>query len=68
MARVSRILFALCWGLGFLSLVLAVVLRLVPHWVARLSTTPRGGLIFAATLFLCALATREMGQMASPPS
>ena len=66
MASVYRIVLGVCWGLGLLSLVAAVVVKLVPAWGEMASTTPRGGLIFASTLFLCALATREMQKAASP--
>jgi hypothetical protein len=60
MARVYRIMVKACWGLGVLSLVIGGAIRLFPSWAARLGTSPRGGLILAATLFLCALATRAM--------
>ena len=60
MARVYRIVVKACWGLGVLSLVIGVAIKLFPCWAARLDTSPRGGLVMAATLFLCALATRAM--------
>jgi hypothetical protein len=60
MARVYRIIVKACWGLGVLSLVIGVAIKLFPDWGVRLDTSPRGGLILAVTLFLCALATRAM--------
>jgi len=67
MARIYRILFQACWGLGILSLLAGALLKLMPAWADRLATSPRGGLALAAVLFLCALATREMSKTASPP-
>ena len=66
MARVYRIVVKACWGLGVLSLVLGVAIRLFPSWAAQLDVSPRGGLVAAATLFLCALATRAMEGSESP--
>jgi len=66
MTRIYRILFQACWGLGILSLLAGMVLKLLPAWADRLATSPRGGLALAAVLFLCALATAEMGKKTSP--
>jgi len=68
MARIYRRVFELCWGLGYLTLLLAVVLKLVPTWAENLTVSPRGGLILAGVLFLGALATREMERAAPPAS
>jgi len=68
MARICRILFQACWGLGILSLLAGIVLKALPTLADRLGTSPRGGLALAAVLFLCALATREMGKTATPGS
>ena len=68
MASVYRIVVKACWGLGVLSLVLGVAIRLFPCWAARLDVSPRGGLVTAATLFLCALATRAMEEAGSAKS
>ena len=65
---IYRILVGACWGLGFLSLIAAVALKLMPRLTEMVNTTPRGGLIFASALFLCALATREMERLESPTS
>lgn len=60
MARVYSVIVEACWGLGVLSSLVAVATKLFPSWAAMMRTTPQGGLILASTLFLCALATREM--------
>jgi hypothetical protein len=41
-----------------LSLLAAVVLKLIPSLIDRLRVSPRGGLEFAVALFLCAIATQ----------
>ncbi len=65
MARICRLLVTLFWGLGLLSMLGGVALKLVPSLDQRISTEPRGGLIFAGVLFLAALATREMEKATS---
>jgi hypothetical protein len=66
MARINRFLAETCWVLGLLSLLAGVVLKLVPTWAEMLNTAPRGGLILASSLFLCALATREIERSNRP--
>ncbi len=66
MSKVYRSLLEVCWGLGLVSLVAVVVLKLLPILQDKLGVTPRGGLILAAVLFLCVLATGEAGK--TPPS
>jgi hypothetical protein len=68
MSRVYRVLIAVSWGLGLLSLVAGIVLRVSPALTQRTNVNARGGLIFAGVLFLCALATREMERTSSPAS
>ncbi len=65
MARIYRLLVTLFWGLGLLSILGGIVLKLVPSWSVRLNTAPRGGFIFAGVLFLAVLATREMEKATS---
>lgn len=60
MATLYRILVEFCWAAGVLAMLWAVVLRLVPALNQIAVVTPEGVLIFAGTLFLCTLATREM--------
>ena len=59
MAQLLRILFQLSWGLGLLSLVAAVVVK-IGQLDARLNVTGHTLILLAGTFFLCALATREM--------
>jgi hypothetical protein len=61
MTKVYPVLRKVCWGLGMISLILGLLLKIVTFWAAvdwKYST--RGALGLAAVLFLCALATREM--------
>ncbi len=59
MTQIYRIVFQLCWVLGLLSILAAVVIKLF-GLSARLSIAPHTGFVVASALFLCALATREM--------
>ena len=61
MTKVYPVLRKVCWGLGVISLILGLLLKIVTLWAVvdwRYST--RGALVLAAVLFLCALATPEM--------
>ncbi len=66
MARIYRSFMEVCWLLGVVCMVVGVVLKFVPSLVSRLNTEPRGMLIFAAVLFLCASATRAVGRTGVP--
>ena len=66
MASLYRIIFGASWGLGVLSLAGSVVLKLIPDGKAMVNATSQGGFLLASTLFLCALATREMQRVQSP--
>jgi hypothetical protein len=68
MAAMYRRLIGLCWGVGLLMTVAALVVRLVPVLEQRSNPSPRGLLILAGVLFLCALATGEMERGPSPKS
>lgn len=59
MTQILRIVFTLSWWLGLLSIVAAVVVKLLQ---AELRVHVAGHTLFlvASTFFLCALATREM--------
>jgi hypothetical protein len=59
MSKAYRRLLEMCWGLGLICTVASVVLRLLPTLQEKLPVSPRGGLVLAAVLFLCALATGE---------
>jgi hypothetical protein len=61
MTKVYPVLRKVCWGLGVISLILGLLLKIVTSLTAvywRFST--RGAILLAAVLFLCVLATREM--------
>ena len=66
MSKVYRSVLEVCWGLGLVSLVAVLVLKILPSLQLMLGVTARGGLIVAAVLFLCVLATGEAGK--TPPS
>lgn len=61
MAQLLRILFQLSWGLGLLSLLGAAVVKFM-GLEAKATVTGHTLILLAGTLFLCALATREMGK------
>ncbi|OFV99277.1 MAG: hypothetical protein A3F68_11685 [Acidobacteria bacterium RIFCSPLOWO2_12_FULL_54_10] len=66
MAGLYRIIMGASWALGLLSLFASIVLKLVPGLRMLVNTDSRGAIFFAIALFLCALATRQMQQTASP--
>ncbi len=68
MSQIYRRLGEVCWGLGILSLLAGLVFRLLELLQLTLVFSSRGGLILAGVLFLCVLATREMGRTTSPGS
>lgn len=59
MTQVYDVLFKLTWALGLLSILAAVVIKLL-HLELRLTVTSHTAFLVAGTFFLCALATREM--------
>ncbi|MGA9055202.1 MAG: hypothetical protein WB763_01690 [Terriglobia bacterium] len=66
MGKVYRTVLGVSWGLGVICMVASLVLKLLPSLEIKLDVTPRGGIVMAAVLFLCALATGEAGR--TPPS
>jgi hypothetical protein len=66
MHKVYGSVVELCWGLGLISLVAVIVLKVLPILQDKLGVTPRGGMLLAAVLFLCVLATGEARK--TPPS
>lgn len=64
MTQVYGVIFKLCWILGLLSMLAAVIIKLM-HLSGTLTVAPHTGFIAAGAFFLCALATREM-QRTSP--
>jgi hypothetical protein len=66
MTGVYQIVRKVSWGLGMISLVAGLVLRLAMVWRdAAWVVSTRGALILAAVLFLCSLATGEMERTGS---
>ena len=59
MTQVYDVLFKLTWALGLLSILAAMVIKLL-HLESRLTVTSHTAFLVAGTFFLCALATREM--------
>jgi hypothetical protein len=57
MQRIYRIILWTSYGLGVLSLILGIALRFSTALSAQLYAEPRGALLFAACLFLCAIAS-----------
>ena len=62
MTRLVKWVGDIAYWLGLIGLVVSVLLRIVPALGERLAVAPRGGMILAACLFLCALASREMAK------
>lgn len=66
MSKVYRSVLEVCWAVGVISLLGSVVLKLLPISPAKLGVSTHGGMILAAVLFLCVLATGEARK--TPPS
>jgi len=64
MSGLLRILFQLSWGLGLLSLLAAVVVKIMAL-ESHARITGHTLVLAAGTLFLCALATREVASAKS---
>ena len=57
MARILHIVMVASYGLGLASITLAFAARFIPAIGRTMEVSSRGGLIFAATLFLCSVAS-----------
>jgi uncharacterized membrane protein YgdD (TMEM256/DUF423 family) len=66
MSKIQSMVHELSWLLGVICVVASIMLRLLSTLQTKLPTTPHGGLVMAAVLFLCALATGEAKK--TPPS
>ena len=66
MSKAYRSVLEVCWGLGLISVLVCIVLKMLPNSQDKLGVSPRGGMMLAAVLFLCALASGEA--MKTPPS
>jgi hypothetical protein len=67
MARFYRSIMDVCWALGMLTLIAAVVLHFSPVLSNRFSTDARAALIFSGVIFLGAIATRAVGRTGIEP-
>jgi hypothetical protein len=66
MTGVYQIVRKVSWGLGMISLVAGLVLRLAMAWRdATWVVSTRGAMIGKGVLFLCSLATAEMERIGS---
>jgi len=61
MTQIYSIVSKFSWAVGLLSMIAAVVIKLM-RMEAKLTVSSHTMFLIAATLFLCALATREMGR------
>jgi hypothetical protein len=43
------------YSMGVVGIVVVLLLAFAPGFTSKLHLTPRGGLVFAGTLFLCAI-------------
>jgi hypothetical protein len=66
MSKVYHWVLAVSWGLGVICLLATIVLKLLPSLETMLNISTRGGIVMAAVLFLCALASGEA--LRTPPS
>lgn len=62
MAQFYRLLFKVSWAGGLLCLLIAMSMRIVPRLYKVIQVEPRAWVTFAIALFLCSLATREIGR------
>ena len=60
MARLCRSFMQACWALGVLAMLGGVAVKLSHSLMDRVGTEPRGVLMFAGVLFLCAIATHAV--------
>ena len=65
MSMFYRSLVKVCWGLGLISMVAGIVLKLLPMLQDKLGVASHHGMTLAAVLFLGALATGEVRRILS---
>lgn len=63
MVRLVRIIMLVTYILGLSSIALAFGVRYIPAIARTVEASFRGGLDFAATLFLCSLASHFVGEV-----
>jgi len=59
MSKIHITVHEVSWQLGVICVLASIVLRMLPTVQIKFAVTPRGGLVLAGVLFLCALATGE---------
>ncbi|HSS20319.1 MAG TPA: hypothetical protein VLL54_09600 [Pyrinomonadaceae bacterium] len=64
MKQLMRLVINLSWWLGILSVVAAVVIKLL-QYEQRVHVTGHTLFLVATTFFLCVIATREMERMSA---
>ena len=62
MSKIRSMVNEVSWFLGVICVAASIVLRLLALGHIFIAISPRGGLVLAAVLFLCTLATREAGK------
>lgn len=65
MSQLYNTLGRVSWALGLVTMVGGVVMKVMPALEKRLDLSPHGIEIFAGALFLCALASRDLGRATS---
>jgi uncharacterized membrane protein YgdD (TMEM256/DUF423 family) len=62
MSKIRSMVNGVSWFLGVICVAASLVLRLLALGHIIIAVSPRGGLVLAAVLFLCTLATGEAGK------
>jgi hypothetical protein len=65
MSQLYNTLGRVSWALGVVTLVGGVILKVMPAWGKRIDISPHGIEVFAGALFLCVLASRDLGRSTS---
>lgn len=65
MAQLYNALGRISWALGMVTMLGGVILKVMPSWGKRIDASPHGIEVFAGALFLCVLASRELGRSTS---
>ena len=65
MSQLYNTLGRVSWALGIVTMLGGVVLKVMPAWSSRFDVSPHGIEVFAGALFLCVLASRDLGRSTS---
>ena len=57
MSRFAHLIMLISYLLAVVGVIVILLLAFVPRFASRLSLTPRGGMVFVITLFLCSIAS-----------